>query len=227
MRRSGLWSEAQDLEIWLYVFWSEVQYKRDWDWVQFLFGLAQRYCHTPSITIGKSIKTNKMKTKGFHPQCYRGNTNSQMPKISWFVVNSVNRFSLSSSFCTMPFKSPGHVANSFFLVSVWFPLLYFGWCDTWPMELIRRVSCVVNTFYQYAREHLSNSRERAFAAVALASRELYKGYSETKKAREIYKGFSEKKRKYSERRQKTQERSWIWKIKIWLCEQLSTNYYLY
>ena len=49
------------------------------------------------------------------------------------------------------------------------------------MELIRRVSCVVNTFYQYAREHLSNSRERAFAAVALASRELYKGYSEKKK----------------------------------------------
>ena len=39
---------------------------------------------------------------------------------------------------------------------------------------------MVNTFYQYAREHLSNSRERAFAAVALASRELYKGYSEKK-----------------------------------------------
>ena len=94
MRRSGLRSEAQDLEIWFYVFWSEVQYNRDWDRVQFLFGLAQRYCHTPSITIGKSIKTNKMKTKGFHPQCYRGNTNSQMPKISWFVVISVNRFSL-------------------------------------------------------------------------------------------------------------------------------------
>ena len=73
------------------------------------------------------------------------------------------------------------------------------------MELIRRVSCVVNTFYQYAREHLSNSRERAFAAVALASRELYKGYSETKKAREIYKGYSEKKRKDSKRRRKTQE----------------------
>ena len=54
---------------------------------------------------------------------------------------------------------------------------------------------MVNTFYQYAREHLSNSRERAFAAVALASRELYKGYSETKKAREIFKGFSEKKGK--------------------------------
>ena len=47
---------------------------------------------------------------------------------------------------------------------------------------------MVNTFYQYAREHLSNSRERAFAAVALASRELYKGYSEKK-------GNSEKKGK--------------------------------
>ena len=43
---------------------------------------------------------------------------------------------------------------------------------------------MVNTFYQYAREHLSNSRERAFAAVVLASRELYKEYSEKKKARE-------------------------------------------
>ena len=64
---------------------------------------------------------------------------------------------------------------------------------------------MVNTFYQYAREHLSNSRERAFAAVVLASRELYKEYSEKKKAREIYKGYSEKKRKDSKRRRKTQE----------------------
>ena len=47
---------------------------------------------------------------------------------------------------------------------------------------------MVNTFYQYAREHLSNSRERAFAAVALASRELYKGYSETKKGKRDIQG---------------------------------------
>ena len=53
---------------------------------------------------------------------------------------------------------------------------------------------MVNTFYQYAREHLSNSRERAFAAVALASRELYKGYSE-KKGNSEKKGYSEKKGK--------------------------------
>ena len=53
---------------------------------------------------------------------------------------------------------------------------------------------MVNTFYQYAREHLSNSRERAFAAVALASRELYKGYSETKKGKRDIQGiFWEKK----------------------------------
>ena len=61
---------------------------------------------------------------------------------------------------------------------------------------------MVNTFYQYAREHLSNSRERAFAAVALASRELYKGYSE-KKGNSEKKGYSEKKGQDSERRRKS------------------------
>ena len=51
---------------------------------------------------------------------------------------------------------------------------------------------MVNTFYQYAREHLSNSRERAFAAVALASRELYKGCSETKRQERYTRDFLRK-----------------------------------
>ena len=84
---------------------------------------------------------------------------------------------------------------------------------------------MVNTFYQYAREHLSNSRERAFAAVALASRELYKEYYE-KKRKFWEKGIFWEKGQDSERRRETQERSWIWKIIIWLCEQLSSKYYL-